>query len=740
MSQSWVHDIFLPTAMVILVSHHAWTERHWLASAQIDFRKVLVDLWRSASFSSAGAMRVESDKEAIHRKMCEQVKFDYFKTIHFWSCTYACVCAIVIQVVRLYFAIGHDGSGPLASHNILGYFLCLMTKPADYRNIKVFQVDLFAHICSALLLWRICTAGTEMHVGIVVGSKLFRIWLGLVMSDHRLVMMWSVAYTLGADRSGAAYYLSLGKHAMSPDHPLAIFIRGQTFGYEVICSITIWALCYSIDKIVYERNWHILEARTSYDQKSALQRMLTVFCDSQVLLDANLKIVGPQTSFAPFMKVLDTPVEGVDFAAFVDQADVPRVNAFIEAGIPRGPDGQNLPPGSLHVRMHDANQRDFNAELFHLCLPGLDGDLGHLVGIRDENLQELSSIRFEEQVQERVEPEERFQELSECSSQPTAEGHFFPSPSFATLDQCKGKTRLGSQVHIVPSMASSASSCSETSESPEESPGMPELDNVLLVLDPFSVGYSILSCQLNYKTVEPTETDSSAKQPKMQDVISIADFPKFEGWIQDFVNANDFGTSSAQGLGSLEFRFPGSKSSRELLLHANDTDISVEWSRNRASACDPGLPVERKSVHKAVENDQYDQECEEGDVSEIQCETEGRNHLRGNTEFAETGTQQSDSGEEGSDVSSDVSDKAVVMVRLRGFAAREATGQARSQKSETQSQQISTKLRFGRSWTWSHLGKRILVSGAVVAVVVIVAVGGEPREAKQVPASVAGQR
>ncbi|CAE8582481.1 unnamed protein product [Polarella glacialis] len=691
MSQSWVHNIFLPTAMVILVSYHAWTERHWLASAHMDLRKVLANLWGSASFSSAGAKRVESDKEAIHRKMCEQVRINYFSNLHFWGCTCACLCNIVIQVIRLYFANGRDGGGDLASHTTLVYALCLMTKPADERNITVFQVDLFAHLVSALMLLRISTAGPEMYVGIVFGSKMFRIWMGLIISDHRLVMIWNVAYTVGAWRSGAAYFLSIG-NAMSPDHLSA-------FALEVICSISIWGLCYMICNLVHESNWNIIEARTSYDQKSALQRMLTVFCDSQVLLDANLRIVGPQTSFAPFMKVLDTPVEGVDITTFVDQADVVRVNAFIEADIPHGTDGQNLPPGSLHVRMHDANQRNFNAKLFHVCLPGLDGNLGHLVGIRDENLQELSPDRFEEQVQECVDSGENFQELSEGSLQPPAEHQVScDSSSFATLDQFKGKTWLGSQVHIVPSMAgtlnSSMSSCSEISGLPEEPPGMPEVDNVLLVLDPFSVGYSILSCQLNYKIDESADTDSSSRQPKMQDVISIADFPKFEGWIQDIVNAKDLGSPSEQGLGSLEFRFPGSRSSRGLQLLANDTDISVEWSRNKATASDPGLPVERKSLHKAVENDQDDQECREGEVTKIQCETIGRNHVRGNAEIEETGTEESASGGEGSsDVSSDVSDKAVVMVRLRGFAAREATGKARSQKSETQSQKSTSRSR-----------------------------------------------
>ncbi|CAE8582884.1 unnamed protein product [Polarella glacialis] len=490
--------------------------------------------------------------------------------------------------------------------------------------------------------------------------------------------------------------------------------RGQTFAYEVIASISIWAICYTINNIVNQGNWHIIEARTSCDQKSALQRMLTVFCDSQVLLDATLRIVGPQTSFSPFMKVLDTSVEGVDFTAFVDQADVPRVKAFIEAGIPRGPDAQNLPPGSLHVRMHDANQRDFNAELFHVCLPGLDGDLGHLVGIRDENLQELSSVRFEKQAEECLAPAEPFQQkLSECSTQCQESVQTQP---FMTLDQYKGKTRLGpigSTVRIVPSMAgtlsnpSSASSCSETSESPEESPGMSEIDNVLLFLDPFSIGYRIQACQINYKIEDSADTEPSSRQPKMQDFVSIADFPKFEGWIQDIVNTNVFGSSSAQGLGCLEFSFPGqgsSRSSQDLQLLANDTEISVEWSRNKDRASDPGQPVEQRSLQtadtcstpKAVENDQDNQDSEEGEVTKMQCETEGTKHVRGNTEISETGTEESGTeesdcdGGEGSYVSSDASETAVVMVRLRGFAAREAAGKwkARSEKSETQSKKL----------------------------------------------------
>ncbi|CAE8661642.1 unnamed protein product, partial [Polarella glacialis] len=96
-AEDWVHDILLPTAMVILVSYHAWTERQWLSSAQTDLRKVLANLKSSASFSSASAKRVESDQEAIHRKMCEQVKIQYYKKMHTWSSTYACVSIIITQ-------------------------------------------------------------------------------------------------------------------------------------------------------------------------------------------------------------------------------------------------------------------------------------------------------------------------------------------------------------------------------------------------------------------------------------------------------------------------------------------------------------------------------------------------------------------------------------------------------------------------------------------------------------------
>ncbi|CAE8607027.1 unnamed protein product [Polarella glacialis] len=198
------------------------------------------------------------------------------------------------------------------------------------------------------------------------------------------------------------------------------------------------------------------------------------------------------------------------------------------------------------------------------------------------------TIGVEEPAQEHVELQKHLEwELSERSTKPSAEPGQHSS-SFVTLDQCKGKTRLGSEIYIVPDMAgslrniSSEFDCSETSESPEESPGMPEIDSVLLFLDPFSVGYdntnSILSCQLNYKIDEAADTGSTSMQPKMQDVVSMADPQKFDEWTEDSINSK---VSGSEGLGSLQFSFfqgPGSRSSRDLQLLANDTEISVEWS------------------------------------------------------------------------------------------------------------------------------------------------------------------
>ncbi|CAE8713095.1 unnamed protein product, partial [Polarella glacialis] len=83
-------------------------------------------------------------------------------------------------------------------------------------------------------------------------------------------------------------------------------------GMELLCFALILVVWLVMEKFMAMFISAILDAQESENEKVAAQRMLAVLCDSQMMLDSELRISGRHESSARFLQVPSTAAAGCE--------------------------------------------------------------------------------------------------------------------------------------------------------------------------------------------------------------------------------------------------------------------------------------------------------------------------------------------------------------------------------------------------------------------------------------------
>ena len=118
---------------------------------------------------------------------------------------------------------------------------------------------------------------------------------------------------------------------------------------------------------------------------SAAQRLLSVTCDASVRLTHDLAIQMSSLSLLDllmchFGNKSTTSLDGTPFVRYIAAADHQRFLDFIDES-----SNALAPARSLHIKMKDSSGVAFDAELFHVTVPGLTDQPEHLIGITNES-------------------------------------------------------------------------------------------------------------------------------------------------------------------------------------------------------------------------------------------------------------------------------------------------------------------------------------------------------------------
>ncbi|CAE8615903.1 unnamed protein product [Polarella glacialis] len=526
-----------------------------------------------------------------------------------WSLLVSGVCAAFLQVFPAQF----ETRGTTLMVHVSAYGLCVMTRAVEMYFPDAFCLSLnffFVNGIQAGMLLRQCTVPALVASEFSIFSKMIRIILAIGTSNRSHVVIWNVLFAITGCHKGLTFmYDSFALDAALKLEPTIFYRKVSTIvGSELLCSVFILVIRLATEKFMALVVAAMLEAQESENEKVAAQRMLAVLCDSQMMLDSELRISGRHESSARFLQVPATAgresLDGVDFTEFVDPVDVSRFLAFMRghpswaSGRPESPEAspdeereprrqgsKPRPAGSLHVQMFNGLRRPFKAELFHVCFKS-GGTVAHLVGIREENQHEGEApSKLEADLQdghaanETGEASELFDarllndcvrkvgERAECKREEEDEEEVEENSQvrvtmrpFETGDLLK----LGSAASER-SSSSASSSCASKAV-----PMFPGLQDVVACLSPFSPCLAMNSCQVNFLSPEGDICLG------LKDFVSATELQRVFLIIQQMVNcALNGDLMQKTDLGPLKLKLPGTRECDGLTFLAKSAELSV---------------------------------------------------------------------------------------------------------------------------------------------------------------------
>ncbi|CAE8628907.1 unnamed protein product [Polarella glacialis] len=607
---------------VALVSFHAWMHRGWLVS------------WWSAGpdFSSVFDLKAPSSTLLTYQNRFQNLALTMATA---WSLLVGLSAVAFLQV----FPEPFEARGYHLMLSVPLYGFCLMFRAVDVYFPEAFcwSLDFFVAGVQVVMLSRQLTVSALLVSDFSVLSKMFRFIFAIGTSNRGHVVIWNVVFAISGIYRGLTLRCGMIAGNADVQWQLQVYKAAvSVVGIELLCSALIFVVWLAMEKFMAMFISAILDAQEAENEKAAAQRMLAVLCDSQMMLDSELRISGRHESSARFLQVTATAaagcdsLDGVAFTDFVDPVDVSRFLAFMRgrpswpSGRPESPeaspdeehelrrqDSPSKPAGSLHVQMCNGLGRPFRAELFHVCFTS-GGTLAHLVGIREENHNEGETLassleanfqddqaklfktttlssqprcrRFAanllaESVREAGERDERVgEEKEEEEEEEGALETVKSTPSKPVLKKELLSMRAfetGDLLQLKHGSTASASSSSSASSScaSKALPMFPGLQDVVACLAPFSPGLAMNSCQVNFLS---SESDLCLS---LKDFVSAKEVQRIQLSVQKVVNCvlND-GISQQTDLGPLRFKFPGTRECDGLTLLAKSVELSVSMS------------------------------------------------------------------------------------------------------------------------------------------------------------------
>ncbi|CAE8662605.1 unnamed protein product [Polarella glacialis] len=620
---------FFCTLFVVLVSFHAWMHRRWLVSWWSEGP----DCWSFFDWKAPSSTLVVTYQNRFQNMALTMITA--------WALLASALVVVFLQVVPDKF----EARGYSLMHNVSLYGFCLLFRAVDFYFPEAFcwSLNFFVAGVQVVMLFRQCTVSALLLSDFSVITKMFRFVLAIGTSNRGHIVIWNVLFAITGIYRGLT--LRCGMFA-GPDvgvqGPPQIIYWTACFvvGMELLCFALILAVWLAMEKFMAMFISAILDAQESENEKVAAQRMLAVLCDSQMMLDSELRISGRHESSARFLQVPSTAaagcdsLDGVDFTDFVDPVDVSRFKAFMR-GRPSWPSGgperpespeaspdeegeqrrQDAPPkpaGSLHVQMFNGLRRPFKAELFHVCFKS-GGTVAHLVGIREENQNEGETFANC--------PDGHGEESESFANGPLK---LRTSESFVALLFNESDGEAGELDERVGEQKKKEKEEEEEEQNPQETaksrPRRPSLRKELLSMRAFETGDLL---QLKVGSAASACSSSSASSsctsrvlpmfPGLQDLVAclspfspglemnscqvnfLSSDADLSLSLKDFVSATELqrihlivqkmvncvlndGLSQQSDLGPLKLKFPGTRECDGLMLLAKSAEVSVSMS------------------------------------------------------------------------------------------------------------------------------------------------------------------
>eukprot|EP00927_Polykrikos_kofoidii_P083374 TRINITY_DN8516_c0_g1_i8.p1 TRINITY_DN8516_c0_g1~~TRINITY_DN8516_c0_g1_i8.p1 ORF type:complete len:808 (-),score=111.01 TRINITY_DN8516_c0_g1_i8:39-2462(-) len=163
-----------------------------------------------------------------------------------------------------------------------------------------------------------------------------------------------------------------------------LYVLFKVFYCFVIISVTV-----VVETATWAAARAILVARQADDARSHVQRLLSSMCDAVVHLNADLQLLraSPQLACLLLRTGCPTLLSGRNFLEFVAVADQQRFITFMnnESSLADTRSDESKPPvHALHLHLLEAYQRHVSVEIFASSIYELDGNLMHVVGIKEE--------------------------------------------------------------------------------------------------------------------------------------------------------------------------------------------------------------------------------------------------------------------------------------------------------------------------------------------------------------------
>ncbi|CAE8697154.1 unnamed protein product [Polarella glacialis] len=364
-----------------------------------------------------------------------------------------------------------------------------------------------------------------------------RTLIGIGMMNHRQVFLYSIMYVV---------MYSYGTFASAKQIPGMHAGLGTLTACvlpELASSAFIWATVYLMEAEVKQRLKASLHMTSARGETSAVQGMLSMFCDAQAELNADLRISNPDPKLSRMLRTTAS-LENVELISFIAEHDQPRFLALVKSSRPVLGQSDGLPlhstPGLLHAQMRTASGELFSVRFFHVCRLDIHDSPQHSIGICDEgqrtpeeideNFTQASRASWEHQQLEKKQE----QEGEETHSQPRNKGAAFAAPDD------HGRNRSAS--------AASSRTSSRTLGSLQR---MPVLSRASLFFDPRIAGFPIRETRFVF------DPAAGSSVPVLDEWLLPEEQERFRSFLSDFQAAALGENTTVQAAFPMKLKMPG---------------------------------------------------------------------------------------------------------------------------------------------------------------------------------------
>ncbi|CAE8680031.1 unnamed protein product [Polarella glacialis] len=127
-------------------------------------------------------------------------------------------------------------------------------------------------------------------------SKMFRFIFAIGTSNRGHIMIWNVVFAISGIYRGLTFRCGMIAGNADVQWQLQTYntykAAVSVVGTELLCSALIFVVWLAMEKFMAMLISAILDAQEAENEKAAAQRMLAVLCDSQMMLDSELRISG----------------------------------------------------------------------------------------------------------------------------------------------------------------------------------------------------------------------------------------------------------------------------------------------------------------------------------------------------------------------------------------------------------------------------------------------------------------